>query len=315
MAPNSPMIILESVSKRYGERLAVDGISFSVPKGSICGLIGHNGAGKTTLMKILCGLVKPDSGSVRIGGLNLSENIANVRSLIGYVPQKTSLYPEMTGYENLSFFGSIRGLSAKQLQESIDFSVRVTALEEYLYSPASTYSGGLAKRLNLAIGLLGNPPILYLDEPTVGVDPHSREMILNALSSLRHEYGTTILYTSHYLEEVEKICDRIVIVDHGKVVGNDTSANLLKECKAMEIIFETPPFDSETIPETLRNLEGIVFSPMKISVSQDAIYSALPLLLEELAGRHARIERIRYGSGSLGQFIEQMKPQKRGIDV
>lgn len=315
MAPNPPMIILESVSKRYGERLAVDGISFSVPKGSICGLIGHNGAGKTTLMKILCALVKPDSGSVRIGGLDLAENIAMVRSLIGYVPQKTSLYPEMTGYENLSFFGAIRGLDAKQLQESIDFSVRVTGLEEYLHSPASTYSGGLSKRLNLAIGLLGNPPILYLDEPTVGVDPHSREMILNALSALRHEYGTTILYTSHYLEEVEKICDRIVIVDHGKVVGNDTSANLLKECKAMEITFEFPPFGSEGVPQRLREVEGIVFAPMKIAVSQDAIYSALPLLLEELSLRNARIERIRYGSGSLEQFIEQMKPQKRGTDV
>lgn len=305
------MIVLDSVSKRYGERLAVDGISFSVPQGSICGLIGHNGAGKTTLMKMLCALVKPDSGSVTIAGLDLAENIAAVRSLIGYVPQKTSLYPEMSGYENLSFFGSIRGLSAKQLKESIDFSVRVTGLEEYLHSPASTYSGGLAKRLNLAIGLLGNPPILYLDEPTVGVDPHSREMILNALSALRHEYGTTILYTSHYLEEVEKICDRIVIVDHGKVAGDDTSANLLKGCRAMEITFESPPFGLEGPPDTVRNLKGLGFSPMKISVSQEAVYSGLPLLLEELSGRHAKIERIRYGSGSLEQFIEQMDEQKR----
>lgn len=315
MAAHSPVIVLESVCKRYGKRLAVDGISFSVPQGSICGLIGHNGAGKTTLMKILCALVKPDSGSVRIGGLNLSENIGKVRSLIGYVPQKTSLYPEMTGYENLSFFGSIRGLSGKALEESIDFSVRVTRLNEHLHSPASTYSGGLAKRLNLAIGLLGNPPILYLDEPTVGVDPHSREMILNALSSLRHEYGTTILYTSHYLEEVEKICDRIIIVDQGKVVGNDTSANLLKECKAMEITFDSPLFGAEAIPESLRDLEGIGFGPMKISIAQEAIYSTLPSLLEELSRRHVRIERIRYGSGSLDKFIEQMDEQKRRTDV
>lgn len=315
MAEKAPMIVLDSVCKHYGERLAVDNVSFSVPKGSICGLIGHNGAGKTTLMKILCALVKPDSGSVAIAGLDLSKNIAKVRSLIGYVPQKTSLYPEMSGYENLSFFGSIRGLSAKQLKESIDFSVRVTRLEEYLHLPASTYSGGLAKRLNLAIGLLGNPPVLYLDEPTVGVDPHSREMILNALSALRHEYGTTILYTSHYLEEVEKICDRIVIVDQGKIVGNDTSSNLLKECRAMEITFDSPPFASGGIPQSLLDLEGIGFTPMKISVSEEAIYTVLPLVLKELSARKVRIERIRYGSGSLDQFIEQMDEQKRRAGV
>lgn len=315
MADKAPMIVLDSVSKRYGERLAVDEVSFSVPKGSICGLIGHNGAGKTTLMKILCALVKPDSGSVMIGGMALSENIANVRSLIGYVPQKTSLYPEMSGYENLSFFGAIRGLSGQALQESIDFAVRVTRLEEYLHSPASTYSGGLAKRLNLAIGLLGNPAVLYLDEPTVGVDPHSREMILNALSSLRREYATTILYTSHYLEEVEKICDRIIIVDHGKVVGDDTSANLLKECKAMEITCASAPFAADGVPDSLRELQGVTVAKTKISVSEDAIYRSLPLVMEELSKRDIRIERIRYGSGSLEQFIEKMGSPKRESDV
>lgn len=315
MTPPSPIILLESVSKHYGSRHAVDTISFSVPRGSICGLIGHNGAGKTTLMKMLCGLVKPDYGSITISGLDLSDNLSEARSLIGYVPQKNSLYPEMSGYENLSFFGSIRGLSGKALQESIDFCVRVTGLEEYLHSSASTYSGGLAKRLNLAIGLLGNPSILYLDEPTVGVDPHSREMILNTLSALRHEYATTILYTSHYLEEVEKICDRIVIIDHGKVVGNDTSENLLRECKAMEIIFESPPFGPGEVPESMSALEGVVYTPLKISVSQEAIYISLPTLLEELSARHARIERIRYGSGSLEQFIEKMDRQKQVTDV
>jgi ABC-2 type transport system ATP-binding protein len=315
MTSTAPIIILESVSKSYGSLNAVDEVSFSVPKGSICGLIGHNGAGKTTLMKMLCGLVKPDSGSITLGGLDLSKHLREARSMIGYVPQKTSLYPEMSGYENLSFFGAIRGLSGKALEQSIDFCVQVTRLEEYLHSPASTYSGGLAKRLNLAIGLLGNPPILYLDEPTVGVDPHSREMILNALSSLRNEYATTILYTSHYLEEVEKICDRIVIIDHGHVVGDDTSAHLLRECKAMEIVFESPPFSAGEVPLSVEGMEGIVFTPLKISVSQEAIYTALPRLLEELSSRNARIERIRYGSGSLEQFIHTMNIHKRAEDV
>lgn len=232
------MIIANNVEKHFGEKTVLKNVSFSIPRGSICGLIGRNGAGKTTLMGILCGLIRPNSGSVQIASLDLFENMTRAREMIGYVPQKTSLYPEMTGRENLTYFGLIVGLSGQKLKNSINDTVGATSLDEYLDVCVSNYSGGMQKRLNLAIGLLGNPPILYLDEPTVGVDPASREVILNALLMLRAKHGTTILYTSHYLEEVEKICDRLLILEQGVVVANDTTENLLHECKSLEKYLE-----------------------------------------------------------------------------
>jgi len=232
------VIVVRTVTKYFGEKAALNGISFSIPRGSITGLIGRNGAGKTTLMGILCGLIRPDTGSIQIGGIELFDNMTRAREMIGYVPQKTSLYPEMTGRENLTYFGMILGLGGKKLTDSIYEVMIATSLEEVLDVRVSHYSGGMQKRLNLAIGLLGNPPILYLDEPTVGVDLESREIILATLLKMSRERGTTILYTSHYLQEIEKICDRLVILDQGVVVANDVSENLLHEGESLEQYLE-----------------------------------------------------------------------------
>ncbi len=232
------MITAYNITKKFGEKRALDNVSFSIPKGSICGLIGRNGAGKTTLMGILCGLIRADSGSVLLGQVKLFEDRAKARTMIGYVPQKTSLYLEMTGRENLTYFGLILGLSGKQLVQAIKEVVTATSLEEYLDMRVSHYSGGMQKRLNLAVGLLGNPPVLYLDEPTVGVDIASREIILETLLKMSSEHQTTILYTSHYLEEVEKICDRLIILDQGNVMANDTSENLLHGSMSLEEYLE-----------------------------------------------------------------------------
>lgn len=214
------MIIARNLSKTFGSNKVLDNVSFEIQHGSICGLIGHNGAGKTTLMGILCALIRPDEGSVNIGGIDLFGEMERARSLIGYVPQKTSLYPEMSGRENLYYFGTVIGLSGKDLERSISEASKATALEEHLDKRVVHYSGGMQKRLNLAIGLLGNPQILYLDEPTVGVDPETREIILATLSDLAHNHNRTILYTSHYFEEVERICKRLIILEHGRVIAD-----------------------------------------------------------------------------------------------
>ncbi|HEX5710043.1 MAG TPA: ABC transporter ATP-binding protein [Sulfuricurvum sp.] len=232
------MITALSVTKKFGEKIVLNGVSFSIPRGSITGLIGRNGAGKTTLMGILCGLIQADSGSVQVGNIDLFENMTKARALIGYVPQKTSLYLDMTGRENLTYFGLILGLSGQRLKDSIQEVVKATSLDEYLDVRVSNYSGGMQKRLNLAIGLLGNPPILYLDEPTVGVDRESREIILDTLLKMRIEYGTTVLYTSHYLQEIEKICDRLIVLDKGSVAANDTTSHLLREFPSLEDYLE-----------------------------------------------------------------------------
>lgn len=232
------MITVHNVTKNFGDKRVLNAISFSIPRGSITGLIGRNGAGKTTLMGILCGLIQADSGSVQVGDIKLSENITKARAMIGYVPQKTSLYLEMTGRENLTYFGMILGLSGQRLKDSLQEVVKATSLDEYLDVRVSNYSGGMQKRLNLAIGLLGNPPVLYLDEPTVGVDRESREIILDTLLKMRIEYGTTVLYTSHYLQEIEKICDRLIVLDKGSVVASDTTSHLLQEFTSLEDYLE-----------------------------------------------------------------------------
>lgn len=220
------MIVAHNITKTFGEKKVLDNVSFTIPRGSICGLIGHNGAGKTTLMGILCGLIRPDGGEVRIGNVDLFSDMSRARQLIGYVPQKTSLYPEMSGRENLLFFGTMIGLEGEELNRSIRNVSTVTALDEHLDKRVVYYSGGMQKRLNLAIGLLGNPEILYLDEPTVGVDPETRDIILAALIALSKEQGISIVYTSHYLEEVERICTQLIVLEHGKVVADDTLEHL-----------------------------------------------------------------------------------------
>lgn len=232
------MITVHNVTKNFGDKRVLNAISFSIPRGSITGLIGRNGAGKTTLMGILCGLIQADSGSVQIGDIDLFENMTKARAMIGYVPQKTSLYLEMTGRENLTYFGLILGLSGQRLKDSLQEVVKATSLDEYLDVTVSNYSGGMQKRLNLAIGLLGNPPVLYLDEPTVGVDRESREIILDTLLKMRVEYGTTVLYTSHYLQEIEKICDRLIVLDKGSVAASDTTSHLLQEFTSLEDYLE-----------------------------------------------------------------------------
>jgi len=232
------VITVVSVTKIFGEKRVLNNVSFSIPRGSITGLLGRNGAGKTTLMGILCGLIRADSGLVLVGEVKLFENMTKARSMIGYVPQKTSLYLEMTGRENLTYFGLILGLSGKKLMQAVTEAVKATSLEEVLDKRVSHYSGGMQKRLNLAIGLLGNPPILYLDEPTVGVDSESREIILETLVKRSKEHGTTILYVSHYLQEVEKMCDRLIVLDKGSVVASDTTINLLREVENLEQYLE-----------------------------------------------------------------------------
>jgi ABC-2 type transport system ATP-binding protein len=172
-------------------------------------------------------LIAPDVGSVSVDGINLSLYVGKVREMIGYVPQKTSLYTQLSGRENLLYFGAMLGLSGNALKLSIDEVCAIVALQDHLDKKVSHYSGGMQKRLNLAIGLLGNPKILYLDEPTVGVDPQTRDIILEALVKLAQEKRMSILYTSHYFQEVREICERVVVLEYGKVIANEPLEVLL----------------------------------------------------------------------------------------
>ena len=221
------MLEVQGLRKSFGTLVAVDEVSFRLEPGRILGLLGPNGAGKTTTVSIVAGLLTPDRGDVRIGGQRLSGDTDPLKRRIGLVPQDLALYDELTAFDNLRFFGSLYGLAREELDRAIRTALGIVGLAERARDRVKTFSGGMKRRLNLAAGLLHDPDILLLDEPTVGVDPQSRNAIFDNLDALRRQ-GKALLYTTHYMEEAERLADRIVIIDHGRVIANDTLAALTR---------------------------------------------------------------------------------------
>jgi ABC-2 type transport system ATP-binding protein len=207
---------------------ALNGISLSVPQGEIFGLLGPNGAGKTTTINILCGILKASSGKAHIAGLEIGKDMKEIKRTIGVVPQDIALYPSLTSRENLSFIGSMYNLKGKELKSRIDENLQIFGLHKFANRTVRTYSGGMKRRLNLIAGIMHRPKILFLDEPTVGIDVQSRTVIIDFLKKLNIE-GTTIIYTSHYLEEAEQLCSYIAIIDLGKIIIQGRPLNLIQE--------------------------------------------------------------------------------------
>jgi ABC-2 type transport system ATP-binding protein len=219
------LIKISGLTKSYpsAARPALDGVSLQVPPGCVFGLLGPNGAGKTTLISILTGMLGKDVGRVEVGGINVDDDLAEVRRLIGYVPQDLAFYPTLTVGENLRLFSALSPGAAKN---RLDFAIHAADLSARLKKPAQALSGGLKRRLNLAIGLLGQPRLLCLDEPTAGVDPQSRHFLIETVKRLRDQ-GMTILYTTHYMEEIERACEQIAILDHGRIIAEGPLKDLL----------------------------------------------------------------------------------------
>ncbi|HEY1651996.1 MAG TPA: ABC transporter ATP-binding protein [Acidimicrobiales bacterium] len=218
----TPMLWCSGLRKRYGERLAVDGVSFSIAADECYGLLGPNGAGKTTTISMLCGLVPSDEGEITINGH--PGGTLEAKASVGYVPQDLALYPDLTAVENLTFFGELYGLSGKVLHARIGETLELVGLADRGKDRIGTYSGGMKRRANMAAGLLHRPKLLVLDEPTVGVDPQSRNAILETVGRL----GIAVLYTTHYMEEAAKLCDRIGIIDDGHLIAEGTAQALLQ---------------------------------------------------------------------------------------
>ena len=211
-------IEIKNLTKSYKETKVIENLSLKIETGSLFGLLGPNGAGKTTLVSILNFLTKKDEGNINIFGYDLDNSKREIQRLSSFVPQTYAFYPNLTAYENLEFFGALYRLKNDELKKRIAYCVAVTSLEKFLDKRAHTYSGGVKRRLNIAIGLLNNPKILYLDEPTVGIDPQSRKYILDVIKKINHENKTTIIYTSHYMEEIEYLCDDIAILDNHQII-------------------------------------------------------------------------------------------------
>jgi ABC-2 type transport system ATP-binding protein len=213
--------------KKYGEFSAVQDVSFAIKEGEVFGLLGPNGAGKSTTISMLTCLFPPTSGSAQVDSLDVVQDANEVKKIIGVVPQDLALYPTLSARQNLAFFGEMFGLSSKELQRRVDDVLDYVAMRERANDPVKTFSGGMKRRINLAVGLINNPRILFLDEPTVGVDPQSRNHIFESVERLNRERGMAILYTTHYMEEAERLCHRIGIVDHGKLIALDTPKSLI----------------------------------------------------------------------------------------
>jgi len=219
MTSANRVITIEGLTKVYkgSTRPALNNVSLDVARGHILGLLGPNGAGKTTMIRILCGLLSPTSGEIYINSFSVRRQLHEIRRIIGVVPQEIALYPSLTAYENLSVYGGICGLKGWTLEQRIDELLPVFGLEKSLHNKVSHFSGGMKRRLNLMVGLLHNPQILFLDEPTVGVDVQSKKVILENLVAINRA-GTTMIYTSHYLEEAENLCTDIAIIDEGQII-------------------------------------------------------------------------------------------------
>ena len=219
------MIKADKLKKRYGDTVAVDDVSFELQDGETFGLLGPNGAGKTTTIKLLCGLLKPESGTVTLNG-KTDPGLIEVRSSLGVVPQALAIYEELSADANLHFFGKLYGLSGRRLRERVRDCLKIAGLEKRRKERVSKYSGGMKRRLNMVCSLLHEPPLLLLDEPTVGVDPQSRNLIFDTIEDMKKQ-GRTIIYTTHYMEEAQRLCERVAIMDHGKILDMDTVENLI----------------------------------------------------------------------------------------
>lgn len=219
------MIVIDQLVKRYGKTVAVQHLSLQIEAGETFGLLGPNGAGKTTTLAVLAGLLRPDAGQITIGGYDVQKETQAAQRLLGVVPQEIALYPDLTAWQNLQYFAAIKGLQGRQRQAEIYRVLEIVDLSEHQRQRVDRFSGGMKRRLNIAVGLLGDPQVLLLDEPTVGVDPQSRRHILDAVAKLA-ETGLTIVYTSHYMEEVEYLCRRVAIMDHGRVIAHGELAQV-----------------------------------------------------------------------------------------
>jgi len=234
-----PALLVDDLVVRFGELQAVGGISFAVAPGEVFGLLGPNGAGKTTTIRVLTTLLAPTAGRALVAGYDVRSESLQVRASIGYIPQAISVDGALTAYENLDFYGRVTGVPRRERRERIAEAIETMELEHMLDRLARTLSGGMLRRLEIASALLNRPKVLFLDEPTVGLDPNARTMVWDRLQALREHAGTTILVTTHVMEEAERHCERLAIIDRGRLVEQGEPAQLLEryQAESLEAVF------------------------------------------------------------------------------
>lgn len=295
------IIEIKNVTKRFNDKLVLDNISYEINKGEIFGFIGPNGAGKSTLINIMTSLLVPDSGSVKICGYDIVKESLKAKENIGYVPQDIALLEELSAYDNLEFFGALYGLKGKLLKERIKEALEVTGLEDKRKQKVKKFSGGMKRRLNIATAIMHHPKVLIMDEPTVGVDPQSRNHIFTFTKKICKEWGTTVIYTSHYMEEVEELCERVFIIDLGKEIAYGNKEEIKSSVfPNNKVIIDASNMSGEALLK-LENIEGILKvidseNLITLTINSDfKLANALNILEEE----NVVIKKISYEEAKL----------------
>ena len=291
---NNYAIQVQNLQKTFGENKAVQGVSFEVQEGEIFSLLGPNGAGKTTTISMLCCLLRPDEGDALIMGHSIRNQATGVKSVLGVVPQEIALYEDLTARENMDFWGKMYGLRGAALKTRVAEVLDIIGLSDRANERVGKYSGGMKRRVNIGVALLHKPKVIYMDEPTVGIDPQSRRNILDSVVALKQQ-GMTVLYTTHYMEEAQELSDHIAIMDHGKLIANGTHAELVKIVGQMDRITLTVNTEAEQVIGAWREVEGV-----KQVAADDGVLTllvedsnrVLPRLFDSANARGARITSV-----------------------
>lgn len=287
-----PVIETKDVVKHYGEHVAVNGVSLDVKEGDVFGLLGPNGAGKSTLINMICGLLRPTDGAIHVLGGDVHQNMRR----IGYAPQTLSLYNEFTTYENLAFFGELYELRGEALRSGIERAMQFTGLTEARNKRAKTFSGGMLRRLNIACALVHEPAIMIMDEPTVGIDPQSRNHIMDAIREMNGR-GVTVLYTSHYMEEIEALCNDIAIIDHGEIIARGSKQalkQLVTDQDTLEIAVDKPLPALLTRIEATPGVTRVKLDGFELAITSEKGANNLDAILRCLLEEGVRATRIDY---------------------
>ena len=285
------------LSRRFGDVQAVDDVSFSIAEGETYGLLGPNGAGKTTTISMITGVLEPDAGEVVVAGQPMSTSAIAAKRLVGYVPQELALYPDLTGRENLRFFASLYGAARARVDHVLD----VVGLADRAGDLAREYSGGMKRRLNVAIGLLHEPRLLVLDEPTAGVDPQSRNQIMDNVRALAAE-GMAILYTTHYMEEAERLCDRVGVIDSGRLIAEGTRRELVEqlgERDRISLLLDGDLAHAATMLDGIRDVKSVAVHGHGLELVVDDARECLPVVLSAVTSNGVVVRSVEVNEPNL----------------
>lgn len=293
----------DGLVKSFGDRRAVDGVGFEIAAGETYGLLGPNGAGKTTTISMICGLLHKDAGSVIVDGQPIEVNSVAARQALGYVPQDLAIYPNLTARENLEFFARLYGMRGDGIKMAVDRVLDLTGLTERGKDRAEEFSGGMKRRLNIGIGLLHGPKLLMLDEPTVGVDPQSRNAILDSVAALGTE-GLAVLYTTHYMEEAERLCNRVAIIDDGRLVAEGTRRELISTVGQRDRVTFEVSGTLEGLTDRVLELPGVD--------GATAVDGRLEIVLADAAGRLPELIAV-ITNGNLVRGVNVHEPDLEAV--